>query len=475
MTIRQRRKKLEEMTQGNGLSDAYMATLVRLQAQKGTKSILGMKVLMWVLYALMAEELCHALGVELGSMDLDHENILALRTLLASTLGLVTVEESSSTIRLIHFTLQEHLLSDATLFHSPHSKIAEVCLTYLNFQCVRNVSPTLQSAPVTMPLLEYASYYWAEHTKHGLTETVKILALRLLNKFEEHISAQLILLRYTTSSHYLSGFRFYSEKGPMGFTALHGGAFLGIVEIFAAVFEMKEWDVNAVDNASCTPLIWAALLGNEEVVKMLLERGDVNPELKGHSNGRRPLEWASAKGHEMVVKVLLKREDAGPGRAGPGYYQKALYSAATFGHEEIVKMLLERGDVNPSRIPVECSFTPLLIAVLRGNEGVVKIFLDRKDVNPNLTDLRGGCTPLGHAARDGHEGVARMLLDRSDIRIDIQDHKNQTALSLALSRGHYKIARMISERAVKSDTEDPGSQESLPSPAGDQDEFMADV
>jgi len=65
VTIRQRRKKLEEMTLGNGLGDAYTATLTRLKAQKGNKSILGLKVLMWVLYSerpLRAEELCHALG-----------------------------------------------------------------------------------------------------------------------------------------------------------------------------------------------------------------------------------------------------------------------------------------------------------------------------------------------------------------------------------------------------------------------------
>jgi hypothetical protein len=112
VTIRQRRKKLEEMTRGNGLSDAYTATLTRLKAQKGNKSVLGLKVLMWVLYSerpLRAEELCHALGVEIGSADLDPENVPALRTLLSSCLGLVTVEASSSTVRLVHFTLQEHL------------------------------------------------------------------------------------------------------------------------------------------------------------------------------------------------------------------------------------------------------------------------------------------------------------------------------------------------------------------------------
>src|SRR5207302_11271946 len=108
VTIRQRKKKLEEMTGGHGLSNAYTATLTRLRAQTGNKAILGLKVLMWVLYAerpLRVGELCHALGVEVGSAELDVENVPTLRTLLASCLGLVALEESSSTVRLVHHTL----------------------------------------------------------------------------------------------------------------------------------------------------------------------------------------------------------------------------------------------------------------------------------------------------------------------------------------------------------------------------------
>ena len=103
------------MERGSGLSDAYTATLERLKAQKGNKSTLGLKVLKWVLNSerpLRVEELCHALGVETGSADLDPKNIPTLRTLLSSCRGLVSVEGSSSTIRLVHFTLQEHLASD---------------------------------------------------------------------------------------------------------------------------------------------------------------------------------------------------------------------------------------------------------------------------------------------------------------------------------------------------------------------------
>jgi len=150
------------MAQGNGLSDAYTATITRLKAQKGNRPALGLTVLMWVLNSerpIRAEELCHALGVEIGSADMDLEKVPALKTLLACCLGLVTIEESSSTVRLVHFTLQEHLSSDPTLLNSPHPAIAEVCLTYLNFGSVRDLPPTLEPTPSTMPLLEYASLY----------------------------------------------------------------------------------------------------------------------------------------------------------------------------------------------------------------------------------------------------------------------------------------------------------------------------
>ena len=240
VTIRQRRKKLEEMVQGNGLSDAYMATLTRVRAQKGNKSVLGLKVLMLVLYSewpLQAEELCHALGVEIGSSDLDLENIPALRTLQASCLGLVTIEASSSTVRLVHFTLQEHLLSNPTLFHRPHSTIAEICLTYLNYGSVWDLSPTFYSALSTMPFLEYASCYWGGHARMGMTENAKILALRLLDRFDEHISAQLQLLRYESES--ILDLYFDEAEGPIGFTGLHGVSFLGIVEIFGSISYWK--------------------------------------------------------------------------------------------------------------------------------------------------------------------------------------------------------------------------------------------
>ena len=422
MTIRQRRKKLEEMARGNGLSDAYTETLTRLKAQKGNRPILGLKVLMWVSCSqrpLRSRELCYALGVEMGSTELDLENVPALKTLLSSCLGLVTVEASSSTIRLVHFTLQEYLSNDPILFDNPHSTIAEVCLTHLNFGSVRSVSPTLHKAPPTMPFLEYASLYWGEHARRGMTENVKRLSLSLLLEgFDQHISAQLLFSRY----HYERGWGsdFNGEEGRTGLAGLHAVASLGLVEVVAALLEMKGWDINAAGWMGGTLLTWAAERGQETVVKMLLERKDVNPDQPDTHNNRTALGWAAALGHLRVAKLLL-----------------------------------ERKDVNPDHIDTGGGRTPLSMAAQNGREEIVKFLLERKDVNPNYADGFSR-TPLAWAALRGHEGVVKMLLEIKNIRTDTLDYTHQTPLSLARSHGHPGIAELLLEWGnVKSDVADP--------------------
>jgi len=447
VTIRQRRKKLSKITQGGGLSDAYTATLERLKAQKGDKSALGMKVLMWVMYSerpLLAQELCHALGVEIGSADLDPENVPALRILVASCLGLVTVEASSSIVRLVHFTLREHLSHDPTLFHNPHSTIAEVCLTYLNFACVKDLSPTHYSPPATTPLLHYASVYWGKHTTR-ITENIKILALKLLNRFDEHIAAQLLLEHYNRDRG--GGPSFDESEGPTGFSGLHGGAFLGIVEILSTALEMKKWDVNACDCMGMTALTWASGRGHEEVVKVLLEREDINPDQGDTRYNRTPLSWAADNGHEGIVKMLLEREDVNPDFADTEYGQTPLWWAAENGHAGIVKMLLERENVNPDQADAFYGRTPLLRAAKNGHEVIVKMLLEREDVNPDKADAFYGRTPLLRAAKNGHEVIVKMLLERENVNPDQADTKyGRTPLSWAANNGHEGIVKMLLER-----------------------------
>jgi len=74
---------------------------------------------------------------------------------------------------------------------------------------------------------------------------------------------------------------------------------------------LKRFEVNFEDNLQKVPtlrdawLLRAAEVGQEKVVKLLLETGKADVNSKDKS-GRTPLSWASERGHEDVVKVLLE-------------------------------------------------------------------------------------------------------------------------------------------------------------------------
>jgi len=191
------REKLDEITKGKGMGDTYAAIISRIMAQPRRKSKLGMEVLMWVSHAerpLHVDELCNALGVEEGSSGLNSRSIPEIEALLACCLGLVTVEKSSSTVRLVHNTLQEYLSHNPNLFLKPHSRIAEACLTYLNFRHIRALSSTLRSVPPTAPFLIYASCHWGAHARRETTESVKTQALKLLCAYDKNVSSKMLLL-----------------------------------------------------------------------------------------------------------------------------------------------------------------------------------------------------------------------------------------------------------------------------------------
>jgi len=240
-------------------------------------------------------KLCQALGVERGETDQNTWDIPAIETVLRCSLGLITIEASSSTARLVHFTLKEHLSNASSLFQSSHSIMAEICLIFLNFQCVRDLSTALDSPPGALLFTHYASCYWGTHARKELSQKAKSLALRLLDGYDKHVSSKTLLI------HERDWWWHRSEQNGSnvfhGFTGLHGAAYLGIVVIMGSLLEEREWDVNSTDVEGNTPFSWAARKGHEDTVRMLLARLGVDPDT-ANADGRTPLMWAAACGHK---------------------------------------------------------------------------------------------------------------------------------------------------------------------------------
>ena len=388
-------------TTGVDLDSVYAQTLQRIREQKGDRSRLGMEVLMWVSHSqrpLSIGELCLALAVETGSTDLDPENVCPQDTILASSLGLVAVDETSE-VRLIHYTLQEYLCLPSVL-PDAHKTLGETCLAYLNYDQVRGLPTTKGPGLQGMPFVYYSSLYWGFHAKQGLSDGAKSLAVELLSLYENHISSTVFGSKLCSQGHHI--------LVGCPFPGLHFASYWGIVWAVEALGKTKGCDINKIDCGGFTPLIWAAQRGNKEVVRLLLTRDDIEPD-KSNNLGQTPLSKASFLGHESVVRLLLARDDVNPNTRD-----------------------------NLGR-------TPLLLAAERGDEGVVRLLLVRDDVNPDWRD-RNGITPLWRATFGGHEGVVRLLLARGDVDPNTRDMLGRTPLWATYVKNHKEIRALLRPR-----------------------------
>jgi len=425
---------------GEGLGDAYGATLERIKAQGGEKTKLAMATLMWICHAerpLQVDELRHALAVEIGAADFDSENAPSIGALLGCCQGLITVDKEASTVRVIHFTVQEYLCAHPGLFNHPHSVIAEACLAYLNSPQVKNLSSHPLPDHHAMPFLKYSSRYWGTHLHMETSDRARAIALDLLNNYEGHVSAVSLMNQVWDPSH-VAGM-----GADMRFSGLHCASFFGIVELVASLANVQGCEINQGDCAGYTPLSWAAGNGHDGVVKFLLERGDIEPD-RPDDKGGAPLFWAADSGHEEVVKLLLSRNDVDPNRARKNDNETPVCRAAFEGHEGVVKLLLELEGVEPNR-PDDKGCTPLNWAANNGHEGVVKLLLNRKDVDPNRPE-KNNRTPLRTAAFEGHERVVKLLLGREDVDPNRPGLGGRTPLACADEKGHEGVVKLLLDR-----------------------------
>jgi len=437
-TVYRRRQRLRAIKNGLDLGGAYEATLRRIKALGGGKARLGMAALMWITHSrrpLHVDDICHAVAIQIGSNNLNDDDIPAISTLLECCQGLVNMEKGASTIRLIHFTLQEYLYTHPDISDRAHSTMAEVCLTYLNFQRVKDLSTGPD--PQRTPFLKYSSLYWGAHMRLELSDRAKTFALQLLDQFDSHISAK--FLWESIGKVFFKGY--IPNRGS--FSALHCISYFGIAEVANALIKMNRWDANQRDGAGVTPLIWAARYGHGEVVRLLLRKTHIQPDQQDTNHGRTALSWAAENGHEGVVRLLL-----GPWFVNPG----------SIGHRwgkasQEVGLLFGRRYVNPDSSGIH-GRTPLSWAAGAGREGVVKLLLERKDVSPDSSS-ESGQTPLSWAAENGHEGTVGLLLGREVVNPDSLNESGRTPLSLAAGSGHGGVVELLLRREdVNPDTQD---------------------
>ena len=190
-----------------------------------------------------------------------------------------------------------------------------------------------------------------------------------------------------------------------------------------------------------TPDLWVAAEGGdaEEVRRLITGGADI--EVMGGPFRSSPLLRAAITGQEAVVLLLLELGADISAKNMVGF--TPLAAAASNNEETIVQLLLQHGaDVSVKTI---LGFTPLADAAMRGHEAVA-LLLVQHGADVSATDIMGE-TALHAAASEGREQMVLMLIEHG---ADVSSTNNfgDTPQDLATSHSHLKVAAILKAEAV---------------------------
>lgn len=447
------RTALKSLPSGsNAYDDAYKDAMIRIKGQLLDQKDLAWQVLSWITCAkrpLTMSELQHALAIELGETSLDEDNLPQIEDMVSVCAGLVTVDEESEIIRLVHYTTQEYFeRTKETWFPNLEAEITKICVTYLSFDTfgsgICHTDEDFEERQRSNKLYNYASFNWGHHAREAFTSIPEVHSF-LERDAQVVASIQVLTVRMVG---YLGlGKSIYSDDFPRGWTGLHLAARIGIEKTVQHLLGTTITDVK--DGRGRTPLSYAAENGHEAVVKLLLaNNADINLPDSDNPWGLTPLAWAVNKRQEAMVKLLLAN-NADVNLKARRYGLTPLLVAVIYGTEALVRILLESGaELN---LQDKWGRTALSWAATLKNEAVFKMLLEKGadiDIKDNKTRA-----PLSYAAQRGNESILRLLLV-DGAEVDIEDTDDRTALSQAAEYGHEAIVKLLLAHHAKVNIED---------------------
>uniref|UniRef100_A0AAF5Q282 EGF-like domain-containing protein n=2 Tax=Wuchereria bancrofti TaxID=6293 RepID=A0AAF5Q282_WUCBA len=175
-------------------------------------------------------------------------------------------------------------------------------------------------------------------------------------------------------------------------TTLHHAASINAADIVRILLETEEIEVDAIDDADCSPLMTVAKLGyrDPEAIALLIDAGaDINCT-GNHVNGemykgRTALHYAIMQSNQELARYLVERGANLNIQDHMG--QTPLFLAASQGHVEMVHMLVTAGARR--YIPDNMDQTPEEIANYKEYREVVQYFINLRMQNDSVTNGNG--------------------------------------------------------------------------------------
>ena len=434
------------------LNTTYDEALRRIGDQDEEHATLAKKVLSWILYAsrsLTIVEVQHALAAESTEppQGVDEEFIINPDDIIYSCAGLVTLDQKTNVIRMVHYSAQEYFSANRrTHFPHGHQDIATVCLKYLASNLFSNGrrknKPEVNVQCENNPFLDYAGHFWGFHTRMSgpnADMTSEVLAFMRLHQ-NLTCATQVGIQEFMFAS-----WAEHPTDGPV-LAPVVVAAYFGLTDVAAALLDHGA-DVNVVarppDGISVLDI--ACQKGHRDVVKLLLDRGAITH--RQHLRKVGALHHAASLNHPAVAELLLERNQALV-HARNGYGKTALHDAAERGFLEVVQLLIKHGADLMAKS--NASETPLSFAAYSGSIPCVQALLDAGV--PIDHDEAGVKQATYAAAANSQHSMLQWLYDKGAV-VDVRGCYNNNVLhGTVCNCADPAIIRLIMETASKQGT-----------------------
>eukprot|EP00136_Aspergillus_niger_P004375 XP_001394552.2 hypothetical protein ANI_1_2058094 [Aspergillus niger CBS 513.88] len=363
-----------------------------------------------------------------------------------ATLGccgsLLTVDEESSSIRVVHHSVKTFIF-DHTGLRDSHQTLAEIILTYLNYDVFsRQLStvkvPKISSSSVTAAVVNST----VPARRQSQSFALKLLRLKKSKDTDVGYS----LLQYLQASRASDTVPWALYQYAVAWWQEHIWCLdLDLPNIHKLLINLLEaHDYDKPDFNGWTPLSHASQRGCLALVNWLLARGARHTvDVSGYS----PLSWAINGRHLAVIDTLLKSEAVDPSvvdRSG----ETPLMSVIIMRDLEVLNCFCDRGARIDWNQTGSNGYTPLMTATLINFVEAILVLLKR--LGPHiLTQSPDGDTALHLAARKGYAEAFNFILVQAMVKqtfskpLLVTNRNGETPLWLAAAHGHLEIVRSI--------------------------------
>lgn len=469
----------------------------RIQGQESDETEMAMQVLAWITCAkraLTTVELQTALAVEIGESDFDKSNLSDPIDIVSVCAGLVTIDEQSNVIRLVHYTTQEFFeRNQSTWFPNANCYIGSICVTYLSMDIFKTghcqTREELTSRVNHHPFGVYAAHFWSYHIREresdgeqyiGEEAIIELLldgpkvnsCVQIMDNVDRQLPPYEVRFRNKD----------YLPITTQLATAMHLAAYFDLLDVIRKLISAGG-PVDCVDATGMTPLSWATQRNHPDVIILLLANG-ANPNIKDN-RGMTPLFFATRSGHERALQLLL--EGNGDLLHNDDMDRPLLHASARSGSEEVARLLLKHG--LSAHAEDDDGHTPLFLAASIGHLNLVQLFVDwDRDIETQSIELD---TSMSAAAQSGHEAIVQFLLNRGadpnnshlqnftplmyasvsanasvvqllldwGVDLEIKDDRGLTALSHAvMGRSTESVIQLLLEKGADINTKDNASR-----------------